>query len=182
MPMVMLESFQEFANRQRMPDGRRAEWIMSRNGRHGSLRGFLTQEFLFENGASSNGAETHFAPPADARELLRAKKTFFEMCLKEDQRRWNEYRTDCLNQAELHRRFPNLPPGAGPHAIKLLEEGQERQARLQTMIDGLGKEIEALKTPQEREVEAAEAKRQEEQRERSMQLGAMAERIKSLAI
>jgi hypothetical protein len=175
----VIEEFLDFQIRQRMPDGRPCRYVLARSG-ISPRTGDGVQMFLFENGARSNGAWSHYDPPTDALDLLRARHAFLVALEKVEVQNWHRFRNDALEQSELNRRFNNLPVGVTPRAIELLVAGQQRIAAIRKEISEI--ELKIAASPQERAVSAEETRRKalaDQQREQQQSLVTT---VKSLSV
>jgi hypothetical protein len=175
---MVFESFQEFAGRQKRADGARAEWIIGQR-----LTGYRTGDesriVYFENGARSDG-NAHYDPPEDESDRLEAIRDFFAAALKEERRRWEEYRAESLNQSELARRFSNLPPGCTEETVRVLQEGQERIAMIEERLAEA--EAKLLETPKYRALEEQKQRREEQENKRLAYLNELAGVVRNLSI
>jgi hypothetical protein len=114
MPIV-IEVFHEFEARQNCPSFA------------------VGNQILFENGAVWNG-DRGVDPSDDPRERMEAQRKYCGVLLEREERAFKQFKRKSLEQAALHDRFPNLPPGVGPDTVEQLRQGKERIENLRAWI------------------------------------------------
>ncbi len=157
MPQV-IESFEEFRQRQR------CEHINL--GTEVAQTGQEVNRYVFANGAYSD-ATGHYDPPTDERARFTVQRDFLRAKLSREERAFRDFRQTVVNQASLHARYSNLPPGATPEAVEDLRRGQERILRLRALLA----KVEAqLVDPETRKKQQESSNLEGELRQRHMEL------------
>lgn len=98
-----------------------------------------------------------FEVPQDEVGRLKAIRKFHEVHLQNEIEDFQNFKTETLQQINLHRRYPMNTPSPGPQAIDSLKAGKERVEALQAKLAELDEQIAAA-------VDAALTSQQKRQR------------------
>ncbi len=144
MPLVFVESFNEFRQRQA------CDFVTTKKG------------YLFRNGARSDGA-VHFDVPSEEFSAARLRREFLVVKFKEVESEFSAVKNHALEQASLRMRFGNSVPGPPSDVAEILERLKERAEGFRAAIASIDELLnESPEAQERRRNEAHEAERRQQ--------------------
>jgi hypothetical protein len=123
---IVIESFEEFAERH---GGKRAQVLV--DGKR-----------YFADGASCDEEfRQRWEPSTDPQSNAEQRKRYLTLKLKDEERLFNNFKRECLQQAKHAAAYPGSCPPPSEQAIASLQAGKERIERLREQLDEVDNEL-----------------------------------------
>ena len=167
MPMILVESPQEFAQRHGNDSIEISRW---RDGERSP-----TGRWLFGDGAQTTYDGTRSEPPEDPSELLRLRRLYVSEQLERATSEFNSLKSECSEQAALSAKYSNLP-SVDPGVVEELKSIKVRVDQYRAELQRLDAQLE--QTPQAEKIKVIEGLKADRQR----QAADLAATIKSIEL